>query len=152
MGSGGTTPGAAVTRISRAKLDAILPSWHTFTASATVKHFIYDPKNPKVFWVFPGQPSSSQGYVDLVRSVAPTALASVSTNIALDDVFEDILIDYCLFRAFAKQVENTFSLSKARFYQESFMAGLGLRGQAELGTGLLPDVEEQPQQIIQPAG
>jgi len=100
MGTDGSTEGAAITKVDKVVMDAADPDWHTATASATVKHWMADLRDPKRFWVYPPQPSSSFGYVQGVWAATPSEL-SAGGNINLDDIYKDALLDYILFRAFS---------------------------------------------------
>jgi len=65
------------------------PTWHTATASATVESYLFDQREPKVFYVYPPQPSSSMGYVDEVDVVNPSEMSAVTSAITLDDIYVD---------------------------------------------------------------
>jgi len=100
MGTSGTTVGNIITKVEKEVMDAIDPTWHTATASATVKHWMNDRRDPKKFWVHPPQPTSSFGYVDAIWSAAPDTIG-VGENLNLDDIYREIILDYILFRAFS---------------------------------------------------
>lgn len=101
MGTDGATEGNAITKVDMKMLDASLPGWHAASASATVKHWMYDESDPKRFHVYPPQPSSSFGYVDGVWSAFPSAV-SAGGNITLDDIYREVLLDYVIFRSYNK--------------------------------------------------
>lgn len=100
MGTAGTTPGTVITKVEKGVMDAVLPSWHTADASATVKHWMYDPDDPQTFLVYPPQPTSGFGYVDGKWSAFPPAI-TVGSNITLDDIYREPILDYILFRAYS---------------------------------------------------
>ena len=99
MGTAGTTLGAVIPLVERDELDAIKPGWATETASATVKAYMYDPKDPKVFYVYPAQPSSAFGYVQMSYAVTPADPATIAAAITLDDVYALVLIQLMLWMA-----------------------------------------------------
>lgn len=145
MGADGITPGRAITPISRMKLDAALPDWHMgIYANAIVQRYVYDVKNPKTFYVYPPQPSTSQSQVELTHSVAPTSIANTGTPISLDDIYEGALIDGVLSKAYAKDSENSASAERSTYYRKTFLEALGLRAQVEAAIDPA-DEEEQPQ-------
>lgn len=132
MGLDGSSPGRVITQIERQTLDVLRPDWNGAPASPIVRHFMYDIRTPKVFHVYPPQPTSGQGYIEVVRSVAPTPITDAKDAISLDDTYEGALIAGCLWWALSKNatVQNAQALSLK--YREIFMEGIGLRGQTEM--------------------
>lgn len=119
MGTAGTTPGNSIRAVSREILDTQIPNWHASTASATVKHFVYTPLDPKTFYVYPPQPASGQGYVELVYVAAPTD-AVIGGTITIDDVYVTGLINYTLYRAYSKDAEYANNTALATAYYQQF--------------------------------
>lgn len=131
MGTGGSTPGNAITRINREVLDAVLPSWPAATASATVKHWMYDPKDAKRFHVYPPQPASGFGYVDGVWSALPDSIG-IDDNITLDDIYRDPLLDYILFRAFSIDAAiSPYAAQRATAHAQMFLNSIGSKETVE---------------------
>lgn len=130
MGTNGTTPGNAVRLISREILDAQVPGWHSVTGSATAQHYIFDDRDPKNFYVYPPQPSSSFGYLELVYSSSPTA-AAADGNIALDDVYQSVLLDYILYRAYQKDADYASNDARSKGYYQAFLQALGIMDKVE---------------------
>jgi hypothetical protein len=119
MGTNGTTPGNAIRAVSREILDSQVPGWHSSTASAVVKHFVYSALDSKTFYVYPPQPASSQGYIELVYIAAPTDATSGST-ITIDDIYVTGLINYTLYRAYSKDAEYANNTALAASYYQQF--------------------------------
>jgi hypothetical protein len=117
MGAGGTTPGRVPRFIDRKEIDAEHPNWHTDTASATVKHWIYDNRDKGTYYVHPPQPASGQGKLEAVRSALPASISS-STAIPVGDEYANALADYLLHRAYAQDPVNMDLSVK---YLESFL-------------------------------
>lgn len=137
MGPTGSTPGRAITGIDRNVLDVTLPTWHSdANAAGEVKHYMFDPRDPKTFYVYPKAPATAL-YVEVVMAINPTALASLASNIAFDDVYETPLIDYVLYRAFSKDSEHTANQQRAASHYQAFQNALGLKSRGE--AGLAPD-------------
>lgn len=130
MGTTGLVAGAAITPIGMDFLDAYNPTWHADSASATVKNYIYNEEDPDHFYVSPPQPSSSQGYVEAVFSASPAdvvAAAGPSYDVAItiSDVYKDILVNYILFRCYAKDAAfSPYNASRAVEYWNLFVLGL----------------------------
>lgn len=119
MGTNGTTPGNSIRAVSREILDTQVPNWHASTPSATVKHFVYTPLDSKTYYVYPPQPASGQGYVELVYVAAPTDAVSGGV-ITLDDIYVTALISYILFRAYSKDAEYANNATLASTYYQQF--------------------------------
>lgn len=117
LGTDGSTPGNAVRLVSREILDAQLVGWHSSTAAAAVKHFVYTPLDPKTFYVYP--PNTGTGYVEIVYVAAPTD-AAVNGNITLDDIYVTALLNYILYRAYSKDAEYANNSQLAAAYYASF--------------------------------
>lgn len=131
MGTDGTTPGRAIRPVRRSDLDNCYPEWPlAANANAVVKGFIFDPKDPQTFWVYPPQPASGFGYVEAIMAGPPPTVA-IGVAISLDDVYETPILDYILYRAFSKDTSSTGNLARATGFYRSFLQSLGLSSQAD---------------------
>lgn len=143
QGADGDMPGRAIRFCQREILDSQLPDWHFANPNADVKHFLYDDVEPRTWYCFPPQPTSGIGQVLIVTSKTPTPCTikdvpkedgsgngTVTTAIALDDIYENSLIDYVVFRAQLKDAEFARS-DRAQLAWGMFMQGLGLRSQSD---------------------
>lgn len=115
----GVTPGRAIRAVSRADMDAFEPTWHSTTGDY-VKHVMTSPGEPKVFYVWP---AVSGGKVELIVATAPADLASLSSNINLDDIYATALTNYVLYRLYARETEEQ-AVNKATAYRALFDAAL----------------------------
>jgi hypothetical protein len=80
MGSDGATPGRAISITSKSMLDAVVPTWSSASNSeGYITHFTYDPRNPKVFYVYKKAPTADL-YVEVIYSSVPAAAASLSSS------------------------------------------------------------------------
>lgn len=119
LGTDGSTPSYAIKSISREILDNQVPDWHaTKYANARPKHFIYDELDPKRFYVYPPQPSSGFGYVDVIYGAIPPDAA---TNITLPDEYSPALVNYILYRAWTQDSEWANNQALAANYYDKFM-------------------------------
>lgn len=149
MGTDGTTVGRAIRIAEREMLDAFNPDWHTGTASAVVKHYMYSELDPKTFWNYPPQPSSNQGYVRLVYGAVPDDATS-GGNINIDDIYGPPLVDYILFRAFSKDSEYASDPARAGVHKQAFGDALGVKFKVE--QALTPNVSAPAAPLVAPAG
>lgn len=139
MGTDNNTPGRAITLVERHILDAEQPEWHGSTPNARVKHFTYDEREPRTFYVFPPQPSAGRGYVEMVVSVPPAectmtdvpkpdgTVGTANTAITVDDVYENPLIDWIIFRAYSKEAVYANGGGKADQAMNRFYTALGVK-------------------------
>lgn len=127
MGTG-STPGRPVTLVDRDILDAQLPDWHTDDAAAVIKHYVFDIKDPRTFFVYP-RPLASV-YVEMSHSVLPTDCASTSSTIGIPAIYSNALLDYIMYRALSADTEYADQPRADRHYN-TFLQSLGLKLQVD---------------------
>lgn len=137
MGANGATPGRAIRITMREILDSQVPGWHASATAAEVKHYMYTMLDPKTYYVYPPQPSSSPSYVEIIYGAAPTE-AQLNSTITLDDIYQTILVDYCLYRAYSKDTEFAADQNRATAHQNAYIAAL--TGKAKVEAGVNPNV------------
>lgn len=99
----------------RDSLDDQRPSWRTDPASATVKAWTYDERDPKRFEVWP--PATSAAALRLLISVPPADVADEASFISLDDMYKGPLVSYIVHRAYLRDSEDAAmdALSKGMY-------------------------------------
>lgn len=120
--------GRAVRHVDRDILDTQNPNWHNETGVASVKNFIYDNRNPKVFYVYP--PAGSGGTaatLDLVYSKNPTDVTTTGSTVDVADIYADPLLNYVLHRAYSKDAEFAQNFELSGTYLQIFQAMLGIK-------------------------
>lgn len=128
MGAG-STPGYPVRITTREVLDAQKPLWHSDTNTVGyVQHYIYDPRDPKTFYVYPKAPAT--WYVELIYSAAPTD-CTLGGTIQIDDIYANALLDYMLYRAYSKDAEYAANGGLAVAHYQAFTNALGVKSQGE---------------------
>ncbi len=132
MGLDGLTPGRAIRITMREVLDSQLPGWHSSTPSTEAKHYMYSALDPKNFYVFPPQPSSNQGFVELVYGAAPND-ALLNGTITIDDIYQTVLLDYVLYRAYSKDTEYAADVNRAASHKEAYISALTGKTTVEFG-------------------
>jgi hypothetical protein len=121
MGTDGRDPGDAITLVDRGDMDEALPGWYlSVYANRTVIHFMYNKKDPKVFYVYPPQPDTEQNYVEMEYSKTPEDIVTTAA-ITLDDVYKSALMLFILYRAWLKKKPEL-----AQGYYSAFLQNLGL--------------------------
>ena len=108
-------------------LNSIEPDWHdpTVTGDAAhgsvIKHYIFDPDDPRRFYVYPGVKSGLNAYVELITSRSPTDLSATSSTIYIDDIYGNALVDYVLFRCYMKDSEFAGNAQRASQHYQLFL-------------------------------
>ena len=132
--------GRAITQIDRKILDETLPDWHNTTADATkkVEHFVYDPADPKNFYVYPNATTSMD--IEIIYSTAPADLTYSSTQvITLDDIYANAILDYMLYRAYQKDSEYAGNAERSMMHYQSFANALGIKSRADAAIDPMPN-------------
>lgn len=113
-------------------LDTQSPNWYNLTGVTEILHYMYDPRDPKVFYVYP--PAAASGAsVEVVYSAYPTDItepadgalySAVAGNISLPDIYGNVLADYILYRAYTKDSEYAGNAQRAQAHYAAFQAAL----------------------------
>lgn len=133
MGLNGATPGRAIRLVAREVMDAQNPNWHSDAASSEVKHYIYDVRNPLVYYVWPKP--TADAYVEAVYSAAPSDVANVTDALSVTDIFANVLLDYTLYRAYLKDSEYAGNGQRALGHYQAFANALGIKGNVDIQAG-----------------
>jgi len=135
--------GRAVTQVERRILDETLPNWHETTAGTNkIEHYVYDPADPKNFYVYPKGASGTYS-LEVVYSSAPAEISisnfdTDTTVISLDDVYSNCILDYVLYRSYQKDSEFAGNAQRAMMHYQSFANALGVKTQADSATTPVP--------------
>ena len=136
----------AVRMVNREILDAQLPGWHAQTGVTEILHYMYDPREPRVFYVYP--PAAASGAsVEVTYASVPADIAepadgalytAVSGNIGVPDIYTNALQDYILYRAYTKDSEYAGNAARAQAHYAAFANALGVEIKATLAVGPNP--------------
>lgn len=125
---------SAVRKVDQKLLEAQLPDWQSGTGSMTVKHYMYDLRDIRVFYVYP--PALTGASLEMLYSAKPTdiaeqtAVSSVTGNISVLDLFANALQSYVLYRAFAKDAEYAGNAAMASAHYAAFQNAVGVEASA----------------------
>lgn len=132
----------AVRLVNRTVLDAQTPGWHTHTGTLEILHYMFDPREPRAFYVYP--PAAVGARLDVVFSAYPTDIVepgegalhtAVTGVVALPDIYGNVLADYVLYRAYLKDSEYAGNMQRAIAHYTAFANALGLEARATVGVG-----------------
>jgi hypothetical protein len=142
----------AIRMCAREILDAQSPGWHNLSGVNEIVHFMFDPRDPKVFYVYP--PAAASGAaVDLVYSALPTDIAepaagtdfgAVTGNISVPDIYSNALQDYVLYRAYTKDSQYAGNEARAQARYAAFANALGIEIKATVAVA--PSAAGNPNQ------
>jgi hypothetical protein len=131
-----TSAKGAVRLVNRRMLDDQRRNWYAETPTVDIQHYMYDPRLPKEFLVYP--PASTAARLEVVYSSVPLAhtlteaqLINPTTAdvIRIDDSYFNALLDYVLYRAYSKDAEYTANAQRAVAHYQAFQNALGVSAQ-----------------------
>jgi hypothetical protein len=132
----GGSPAGALRVVEREILDAQRPDWHTETQTAALKHFMYDERSPRVFYVYP--PAVAGHQIEVIYGRSPADITNVSTQLTDEDIYAGAIVDYVCYRAFSKDSEYAGNGQRAIAHYQQFLNALGLGG--KMGRMVSPNV------------
>jgi hypothetical protein len=131
-----TSAKGAVRLVNRRMLDDQRRNWYAETPTVDIQHYMYDPRLPKEFLVYP--PASTAARLEVVYSSVPLAhtlteaqLINPATTdvIRIDDSYFNALLDYVLYRAYSKDAEYASNAQRAVAHYQAFQNALGVSAQ-----------------------
>ncbi|AFN39123.1 structural protein [Burkholderia phage BcepMigl] len=115
MGADGVTPGRIVRRVDRQLLDDQNPDWHSVRPKNVVKHFTFDERAPRIFYVYP--PAIADTKVETLHSELPPAITAEGDTLDMGAEYMNVLVSYVCFRALSKDSEYANGTVAALHYQ-----------------------------------
>ena len=135
LGTLGTVIGTTINHVPKDIMLKRIPGWTSTLPSPIVKHYIYTPSDPLVFYVYPPQPLTPR-YVECVYSAMPAIIANANagTKITIPDFYQSALLDYVLYRAFSKDYDNSAQLARAQEHYQLFSTAIAAKISSENAT------------------
>lgn len=145
IGAGGK---AIRTMARREILDAQIPGWHdsdTLPFSADVQYVWQDQMSPREFYVVPGNDGNGQveaivgkNATDVPQPAGAAALdpENYTTASEFEDIYQGILLDFLLFRAFSKDGEAPDAAARAQGHLTLATNALAALGTSQTAAGL----------------
>lgn len=126
-----TDAGYAVRNRDKKQLTELYPEWYG-TTNKVPEAFVYDERQPKFFFLFPGVTAGLK--VDMVYSAIPPvrALSEIESLADLDSVYSNAIIEYMLYMAHSKDFEYS-EQEKAQTHFQMFMGIMGQKIEADAG-------------------
>ncbi len=142
-----TSSKRAITKVDRHIMDRQLPGWHAMAPTVNIDHYMFDPRDPKTFYVYP--PAAATAQLEVMYSAYPTDIAepapggtfaSVTGNLALADIYADDVLNLVLSHCYNKDAEYTANAALADKYMAMATASLG----AEIAATLAVQPQAKP--------
>lgn len=128
-----TSKKRSIRMVDRRILDDQRPDWHSDEGTLDIQHYMYDPRLPKEFFVYP--PALATTKIEVVYSktitnhvLTETELDPAGENtdvIQIDDVYAPAIEDYILYRSYVKDADYAGNESRATGFFNAFKSHLG---------------------------
>lgn len=161
--SGARTGGRAIRMVQRDILDSQHPDWHSNTSvpfNVAVKHVVYDPADPRAFYVYPG--NNGSGKIEAVAYKVPPPIAlpgspedidAYTATLGIADIYKNAVVDYILYRAYSKDAQFAGNAQRANAHFQMFANSLGIKIKNEITSNPNtvinnPLVQPEPPQMV----
>lgn len=139
-------PRRTISVVAEEQLNQLNPAWHdeySVRYAQQVKHFIFDEVNPYVFYVYPG--NDGTGAIEAVLCAEPATVSAIdgidvndldayNTAVQMEDIYSGILLDYVMYRAKSKDMQDAGSATRAALHYQQFANALGIKINVEANT------------------
>ncbi|CAB4196191.1 hypothetical protein UFOVP1298_69 [uncultured Caudovirales phage] len=121
--------GRVVRNVDRDVMDTQNINWHSDTPVLVSKNYIYDNRNPKYFYVYP--PATTATQLEILYSKNPTDCVDATSTLGIPEIYADPLLNYVLYRAYAKDAEFAQNQQLSASYLQIFQGMLGIKTQKD---------------------
>lgn len=112
--------GRAVRRVKRSTLDNEDPEWMSSPKTNTVFRYVPSLTDPRSFYVYPPSVGGVGTGLSIVYSSAPAKVSALTDNLPIPDMYESLVANYILYRAFAKLTESQEAQGRSVNYLNIF--------------------------------
>lgn len=119
-------PGRSTRRVSMQDLDAINPNWRTASASQVIREWMFDDREPNLFYVNP--PAQADTKLQISYSAIPARPSEItpSTEMTVSETYMPALIEWSLYRLFGHDAEGSVNSGRSQQHLQNFAAILGV--------------------------
>ena len=114
-------------------LDNNYPNWYGGKTATEAELYLYDERNPKAFHLYPGVIANS--VISIVYSKVPPVITEQQNTdgeiIALDDIYENAISEWIMYRCYSKDAEYAANPNKAAMHLSAFKTQIGEKSQAD---------------------
>lgn len=127
-----TSAKESITLIDRKILDATTKGWHNQTPTVNILHYMFDPRDPKTFYVYP--PATTLAQLEVMYAAYPTDITepadgvlfgAVTGNLTVPDIYGNAVLDYILYRAYSKDAEFSGNAARSQGHYAAFANSMG---------------------------
>lgn len=126
------SPGRALSIVDRRVMNTMHPRWQedeAFPFEPLARHYVYDDTEPTTFHVFPG--NDGTGAVEVSVAVLPADATDSAASIGVRDIYANALLDYMLYRAFAKDADHPGNMERSGAHYAAFASAVGAKSSVE---------------------
>ena len=133
----------AVRQVNSEILDAQTPGWHGLAGVTEILHFMFDARDPTVFYVYPPAAASGASVealyaatpADVIEPADGALYTAVTGNISIPDIYGNSLQDYILARCYMKDSEYAGNAQRAQSHLALFTTALGIELKGTIAFG-----------------
>lgn len=120
---------------TRRMLSTMRPGWQREKEGGRFEFYVLDEMNPATFWLYPPAKEGSEAEVSYVGKPAQHEGESLDAvgdaPISVSERFTTALLDFVLYRAFAKDAEVAANLSRSQSHYQAFAAAMAGKAQGD---------------------
>jgi hypothetical protein len=135
----GNASARVITEVDQQLLDECYRFWPSGTQETTIEHYTVNPALPRKFNVYP--PAVAGTEVVATYGMIPTPVSATGDTLPVLDVYQAPLIQYVLYRAYAKNTKRQ-DLTKSAAARQEWARSIGARATAQ--AAISPKVATQP--------
>lgn len=114
-------------------IDAQLPGWHNLPGTTEILHYMFDPREPRVFHTYP--PAAPGAALQVTYATMPQSIAepadsgmweSITGEFGLPDIYAGAAQDYILHWCYLKDAEYAGNAARAQVHKQSFAEALSI--------------------------
>ena len=124
------TPGRSVRRVAVGDLDAIAPDWRSQSAVGTVRQYMWDEREPLLFYTHPPVNVGTKLKIAYSAVPAPYGAVDANTETTVTDIYEPMLIEWALYRLFGHDTEGSVNISRSQQHLQNFGNMMGIKVEA----------------------
>lgn len=126
--------GGAVKPTTRRTLATLRPAWQA-EPPAEPEFYLFDDLQPTEFWLYPPAAAGDELLVSYARAPvqhdAANPTGAWSQPVSVSDRYATALLDFVLYRAFAKDAETAANLGRSQTHYQAFSLAVGQKGQGD---------------------
>lgn len=124
--------GRSVNRRSRADLDSINPNWMASGGSTIVREYVFDDREPLLFYVNP--PAGLGTKLRISYSAVPAAYSSTiseSTETTVGDIYEPAIYEWAMYLLYGHDTEGSVNFTRSQQHLGVFESLMGVKVKSE---------------------